>query len=379
MRVVVLGGGLVGGAIARDLALDGEYQVTVCDISSERLEKLEACEGIDVSKVDLSNADQLSGAVSEADVVVGAVPGHMGFETVRRVIEQGKDIVDISFFPEDAMELDSLAGEGGVRCLVDFGVAPGCSNLICGRSLESFKEIDQLLCMVGGLPEERILPWEYQAPFSPSDVLEEYSRPARILKDGEIVTLPPLTQRELVDFPGVGTLEAFLTDGLRTLLRFREIPDMIEKTLRYPGYLDKIDLLMESGFMDTEPLIIGGKPVVPLELTSELLFRAWKQEPCDRDLTVMLVSVMGTLKDGRRVCRTWNMLDRYDEITGTSSMARTTGYACTAGVRMLSRGLWKETGVHPPEDVGRDGTCFDFIMDELRKRNVCFEPSECEI
>lgn len=366
----------MGGAIARDLAARGEFHVTVCDNSPDVLGKFHEEEGIDTLEVDLSHSSGIGQALRGADLAVGAVPGFMGFDTVRKVIEQGMDIVDISFFPEDSIALDELARSNGVRCLVDFGIAPGCSNLVCGRCAESFREIDSFSCMVGGLPEERSFPWEYQAPFSPSDVLEEYTRPARIMRGGREVTLPPLTERELVDFPGVGTLEAFLTDGLRSLLRIEGIPDMVEKTLRYPGYVDRILLLRDSGFLGTEPVQLPSGNAVPLELTSRLLFRAWKQLPDDRDLTVMRIQVTGTESDGQKVERTWDLLDRYDPSTGISSMARTTGFTCTAGVRLLARGLWSETGVHPPEDVGRDPDCFRFVMDELRLRGVVFRSSQ---
>ncbi|MFO8184530.1 MAG: saccharopine dehydrogenase C-terminal domain-containing protein [Candidatus Aegiribacteria sp.] len=373
MKVAVLGGGLVGGAAARDLASDGEFRVRVCDASEAALERFADDRGIETMHADLSREGAVASAVAGADLVVGAVPGFMGFQTVRRVIEEGKDIVDISFFPEDPFGLDGPARKRGVRCLVDLGIAPGCSNLVCGRARETFRDITEFSCMVGGLPEERKLPWEYQAPFSPADVLEEYTRPARLVRDGKALTLPPLTERELVDFPGVGTLEAFLTDGLRTLLRGGDIPNMVEKTLRYPGYVDKVLLLRETGFLDSEEVETSGGRVAPLELTSELLFRAWEQKPGDRDLTVMRMKVAGREGDGRPVTRVWNLLDRYDVNSGTTSMARTTGYTCTAGVRLLAREKWKETGVHPPEDLGRLEDCYTFVMDQLKQRGVLFE------
>ncbi len=379
MKVAVLGGGLVGSAIARDLASKGEFQVRLSDISREILDRFKGDEGIETVQTDLSGDEGLACALDGADMAVGAAPGFMGFDTVRRVIEAGKDIVDISFFPEDALLLDRLARDRGVRCLVDFGIAPGCSNLVCGRCLETFTKIDEFTCMVGGLPEERRLPWEYQAPFSPSDVLEEYTRPARFVRGGEVVTLPPLTERQLVYLPGVGTLEAFLTDGLRTLLRVKGIPLMVEKTLRYPGYVDRVNLLLDTGFLGTEPVQLASGEVVPLELASRLLFSAWKQKPGDRDLTVMRIEVSGTVTDGGKITRTWDLLDRYDPESRTTSMARTTGYTCTAGVRMMAEGMWTETGVHPPEDVGRDADCYGFVMEQLEKRGVRFRVREQRI
>lgn len=375
MKAVVLGCGMVGSAIAEDLARHGEYSVRVCDISSDALERVTE-DSIEKLPADLSDPNTIRRVTADADVVVGAVPGFMGYRTLRNVITAGKDIVDISFFPEEARGLDDLARKNGVRCLVDFGIAPGCSNLICGYSAEVYEEVRSFTCMVGGLPEERRLPWEYQAPFSPCDVLEEYTRPARYVRGGEVVTEMPLTGRELADFRGIGTLEAFLTDGLRSLLKMEGIDNMVEKTLRYPGYADKILLLKDSGMLSTEAVDVEGVPVRPLEVTSRLLFEEWKQHPGDRDFTVMRIKVEGLKSGGTEFTSTWNLLDRYDEASSTTSMARTTGYTCTAGVRMLAEGLWKETGVHPPEDVGTRSECFDFIIDELKKRNVIFRTED---
>lgn len=367
---------MVGKAMVRDLAAKGEFQVLAADVSPDALEALRDVPGVSTVRADLSSPGEVAGIVRGADIAVGAVPGFMGYRTTEAVIRAGVDIVDISFFPEDFQGLDDLAKRSGVRCLVDFGVAPGCSNLLCGHAAETLGRMDSFLCMVGGLPQERHLPWEYQAPFSPADVIEEYTRTARIVRGGRVVSLPPLTEPELVDFDGVGTLEAFLTDGLRSLLRMEGVPEMIEKTLRYPGYIDKVKLLGGSGFLSALPVRVGGAEVVPLELTSRLLFDAWKQGPSDRDFTAMRVIVAGSDKSGKPLRVRWDMLDRYDAMTGISSMARTTGYTCTAAVRMLASGLWNVQGAVPPEEVGRNRSCFDFIMGELRSRSIDFIRTE---
>ncbi|HVN74959.1 MAG TPA: saccharopine dehydrogenase C-terminal domain-containing protein [Thermoanaerobaculaceae bacterium] len=371
MRVVVLGGGLVGGVIARDLARNGEFEVTVADVSSEVLGRLAGVAGITTLRADLSDPSEVARVVGGHDLVVGAVPGHMGFATLKAVIEAGKSVVDISFFPEDALALDALARGRGVCAVVDCGVAPGCSNLILGRMEDEFETVDRFVCYVGGLPAVRTWPWEYKAPFSPADVLEEYTRPARYVAAGRVVTMPALSEPELVEFPGVGTLEAFNTDGLRSLLVTVKVPNMIEKTMRYPGHIEKIRVLRESGFFDTRPIDVGGARVRPLDVTSRLLFPSWQFGPGEEDLTAMRVTVEG-ISTGRSVRRTFEMVDRFDRTTGTTSMARTTGFTCTAGVRLVASGLWGRKGVSPPEFLGRDRRCYDFVVADLAKRGVVF-------
>ncbi len=371
MRVAVLGGGMVGGVIAKDLAREGEFEVTVADVSDGALARLAGIAGIATTRAELGSAAEIRRVVDGCDVAVGAVPGHMGFATLKAVIEAGKDVVDISFFPEDALALDELARARGVRAVVDCGVAPGCSNLILGRMEKEFDELERFVCLVGGLPAVRTWPWDYKAPFSPSDVLEEYTRPARYVAAGRLVTMPALSEPELVEFPGVGTLEAFNTDGLRSLIATVNVPNMVEKTMRYPGHIEKIRVLRESGFFATAPVEVAGVRVRPLDVTSRLLFPSWQFGPGEEDLTAMRVVVEGA-SGGHRLRRTFEMVDRFDRATGTTSMARTTGYTCTAGVRTLASRLWERAGVSPPEYVGRDRRCYEFIMADLAKRNVAF-------
>ena len=214
-HVVVLGAGRVGGAMALDLAPD--FRVTVADRSEEALSRMRA-KGLSTLTADLGSPDAVKAAVASADLVVGAVPGFMGFATARAVIEAGKPLVDISFFDEDCFELDALARTQGLTAIVDCGVAPGCGNIILGDTARQWDRVTAFECLVGGLPVVRTWPYEYKAGFSPIDVLEEYTRPARYVKDGRTVTLPALSEPELINFEGLGTLESFNTDGLRSLI-----------------------------------------------------------------------------------------------------------------------------------------------------------------
>lgn len=371
MRIVVLGCGLVGHAMVADLAAEPRFEVTAVDRDGARLGRVQALPGVRVHTADLSDPRELARAVADADLVVGAVPGFMGYETVRRVIALGKPVVDICFFPEDPFGLDELAREQGVPAFVDCGVAPGCSNLLAGWATTRLDEVERFVCYVGGLPVVRSWPWEYKAPFSPADVLEEYTRPARFVEHGVPVTKPALTDPEPVEIEGVGTLEAFNTDGLRTLLRTLSIPFMVEKTMRYPGYLDKIRLLRDSGFFASDPVRIGDIEVSPLALTSRLLFPLWQLGPDDEDVTVMRVAAEGR-RQGMRVRLEWELSDRYDRTTGTASMARTTGYTCTAVVRMWADGHLPQTGVIPLELLGQKPGLAAMLLADLATRNVRF-------
>lgn len=224
-KIVVLGAGMVGRAIAIDLAK--KHNVVSADIFTKSLKKLASINNIKTVKINLSKKENIKDIISDSNLVVSAVPGFMGFETLKTIIESGKDVVDIAFFPEDALQLDALAKKHNVTAIMDCGVAPGMSNAILGYH-NTKMTVENFEFYVGGLPLERTLPFQYKAPFSPIDVIEEYIRPARFVVDGKVVTKPALSDTEMMEFNKVGTLEAFNTDGLRSLIKTMNIPNMKE-------------------------------------------------------------------------------------------------------------------------------------------------------
>ena len=368
-HIVVLGAGRVGGAMALDLAPD--FKVTVADRSEAALARMQA-RGLAIREADLGTPEGVKVAVADADLVLGAVPGFMGFATARAVLEAGKHLVDISFFDEDCFELDALAKAQDRIAITDCGIAPGAHNIILADTARQWDQVTAFECMVGGLPVIRTWPWEYKAGFSPIDVIEEYTRPTRYRKEGKVVVYPALSEAELLDFDGLGTLECFNTDGLRSLLQtFPDIPDMKEKTLRYPGHIEKMRMLREAGFFNKAKLQVAGVEVSPLDLTTALLFPMWFMQEGDEDFTVMRVTVEGR-QGGRTVKKVLDLLDRYDRTTKTTSMARTTGYTATAAVRLVASGGFTRKGISPPEFIGRQPGAWDFMRAELAKRGIRF-------
>ena len=361
---------MVGSAIAMDLAKDAE--VRVVDRSPAALARVADRYGVATHEANLSRGEAITEAVADADVVVGALASHLGFGALRAVIEAGKPYVDISFMAEDFLELSALAAERGVTAVVDCGVAPGMSNMSAGRGVASLARCDRLEIYVGGLPVERRWPYEYKAGFAPADVIEEYTRPARMVEHGEVVVYPALSGIELLDFEGLGTLEAFRTDGLRSLIHTLEVPTMVEKTMRYPGHAELMRAMRDTGLFSKEPVVVKGEAVVPLALTSALLFPKWTFEEGEADLTVMRVATTGVDSQGERIRHRWDLVDRYDPATGLRSMSRTTGFPAAIVARMLARGEWSRPGVPPPEILGKEEAVFDHVLAELKQRGVIY-------
>lgn len=374
-RITVLGTGLVGSLVARDLAADPALLVTAWDADPAALDRLAAVPRLDCRRADLSDLAAVATAVESADAVAVAVPGFLGVPVLRAVLAQKKPIVDISFSPEDPFLLDEEAKAAGVSAVVDCGVAPGLSNLLAGSALSELDRGERVRILVGGLPSKRVWPWEYRLVFSLTDVLEEYTRPARYREAGVLRTRPALSDPEHVEFAGLGTLEAFLTDGSRTLLRTLEVPDLVEKTLRWPGHIERIRVLRETGFLDGTPVRVGKTEIAPRALTEALLSRAWRLPEGDEEFTVLRVEVEG-VRAGARTRITYDLLDRTDPDTGATSMARTTGFPCAIVARLLARGAWTRPGIAPPEFLGRDAAVTGTILEELSRRGVSIERRE---
>ncbi len=372
MKVVVLGAGYVGNVMARDLAEDPSIEVLIVDINQKVLDKLTNDDDLHGICADLSNPNIIKDIVKDFDLVIGALPCFIGYKALKAAIEAGKNIVDISFFEEDALSLDELAKEKGVTAVVDCGVAPGSSNIILGYIDSILDKTESFLCYVGGLPVERNWLFDYKSPYLPLEVIEDYTNLARYIENGEIVVKPGLSEPELLDFPEVGTLVAFNTDGLRSLIKTMDIPFMKEKTLRYPDHIEQMRMLQKAGFFNTEEIDIKGKKIKPIELTSRLLFDQWMFEEGDEDFTVMKIIIEG-MKDSKKLRYTYDMLDRYDREKRRLSIARTTGYTCTAVARIVLEGKFNETGIIHPELLGKQSEVYHQVIEYLKKRNVIFK------
>jgi saccharopine dehydrogenase-like NADP-dependent oxidoreductase len=373
-HAVVLGAGMVGSVVAADLAADPEFEVTVADADPAALRAAGARAGgkLATAQADLSHAPTIKGIVAAADVVVGALPGRLGRAALEAVIDAGRNCCDISFMAEDALELDERARNKGVTAVVDCGVAPGLSNMLAGRAAVALQPCARIAIYVGGLPRDPQPPLNYKAAFSPADVIELYVRPARLVEQGRVVVRPALSDVEPIEFAGVRALEAFNTDGLRSLIRTLDVPNMVEKTVRYPGHAELMRAFRETGLFSAEPVTVGAESVRPVDLAGAVLFPRWGYEPGEEDLTVLRVIAEGR-DEGGPARLAWELIDRYDTASGTTSMGRTTAFPCAITARLIADGRIAEPGVVPPEAIGRRPELLDHILSELRARNVNVE------
>ena len=371
-KAVVLGCGKVGSVMACDLAETDGWNVLAVDPSPESLAQVEGRANIDTRQADCSDPAVVTALAEEHDIVIGALPSSMGYAAMETVIRTGTPLCDISFMTDDFLDLDALAKEHQTTVIADCGVAPGMSNMLSSWGVSKLDRAENLEILVGGVPRERYAPWEYKAGFSPYDVIEEYVRPSRVVEHGEIVIKEALSEPEPIEFAGVGTLEAFNTDGLRSLAETLDVPHMREKTLRYPGHIALAYALRDAGLFSEEPVEVDGVMVRPRALLAKLLFPKWTYKPMEEDLTVMRVTVEGDL-DGVPTRFRWDLFDALDPETGFSSMARTTGFTCTVVARLMLDGTITKHGVFAPEHIATDEGVLDKVLAGLAERNINYE------
>ena len=353
-KIFQVGAGLVGKTMALDLSK--KFELHLGDLNLNLLNSIKSQDSsIHIKQIDVQDKVRFKSWIDEADIILLAVPGFLGYQTLSTIIECGKYVVDISFSPEDVLMLDSLAKEHGVSVVVDAGVAPGIPNFLLGY-WNSKILINSFDYCVGGLPKNPSPPYNYKAPFSPIDVIEEYTRPARMLIDHEVITEPALSDIEIMEFQDAGRLEAFNTDGLRSLLStMNHIPNLKEKTLRFPGHAALMLNYRNQGLFDESNI----------EKTSKKLFQEWKLDENEIEFTVLDIIIKGEMK-----IITYHLYDEFDLSSRTSSMARTTGYTATASINLILDNLFNSRGVFPPEIVGANINCMEFILEYLRQRNV---------
>jgi lysine 6-dehydrogenase len=364
----------MGSTVARDLVKSKSVdKVTVCDVDRKRLQSLTRVERspkLSVKVHDVRRKDETVRLLRNFDVGVGALPHAFSEYAILSTIQAGVDFVDLIFgWRFGRTEIDSAAKRKGITIIPACGLAPGLTNILAMAGAEELDKIDEVHIKVGGIPEKPKPPLNYRIVFSFEAVLEEYLRNARIIKHGRIVDVPALSGLETLSFPHpIGRCECFFTDGLSTLVQtMRNVREMDEKTIRWPGHVDQLRTLIECGLFDTAPVELNDRRIIPRKFVSNLLSKKLMLGN-DRDLTLLRIDVTGK-KRKRQVHRRYEMIDHYDAKNGTTSMARTTAFPCSIATQILGLGKIAVKGICPPELAFKNELREEFLG-YLRERGL---------
>jgi saccharopine dehydrogenase-like NADP-dependent oxidoreductase len=379
MKILVLGCGNIGSVVAKDLAQSlSSAQVVIADVNEDRVKEVTSKigqENVSWTKVDASNHSELVNTLKKFDLAVGALPGVMGCRVCKAAIAAKRDIVDVSYMPEDVMTLHQDALKAEITILPDCGMSPGLGSILAGHAASKLDKLQSVHMLNGGLPEKPVPPLGYVITWSVHDLIDMYSRKVTIVKRSKPIEVEAMTGLEEISFPGVGKLEAFYTDGLRTMLHtMKGVKDMWEKSLRYPGHVEKINLLKNLGFFDDKPLGIENLNIPPREVTAALFERKMKRKDVP-DIVVMRVEVNG-LKNGKNVTYTYHVLDHYDKQHQVTAMARTTAYTSSVIAQLLAEKGVNEKGVVPPEKLGMNEEFYNGYIGLMQKRNVAVKETK---
>jgi len=353
MQIVVVGGGMQGRVIAQNLQARKEKpEVIVADLKDPG--SLPA--GTKFVQVDVLDQGAAKALVAKADAVVLAVPSPIAHQALSNLIAAGRPVADVSFTPDPPLDLDEKAKQFGATCIVDCGIAPGLSHILVGAAHSELGGLDSVKIHVGGMPQLPPPGFHHAVYFNPHDLIAEYVRPARARKGGKDFAPAPMDVpfEDFTDAGGLGQLQAFLSDGLRSLLTsYPDVPDMAELTLRWTGHLDCMKSLHLMGLLQDETAAQRIATVLNTRFASD-------EYP---DVLLMVVEA----RRGKQV-KLWRLIDRRHE--GQSAMSRTTGYTTAAVAMVLARGEFKEHGVFPPEKLGQFPKIVEGIVGDLAERGV---------
>ena len=385
MKVLVLGSGMMGSAIAFDLVKANDVEeILLTDIDeqrarsvSESLPTISRKATIRSARLDINYFDDVVSAMRGMDVAIGAVSYTQNYMLTKAAIESGTHFLDLggnNEIVERQLTLHPKAVAAKVCILPNCGLAPGLVNVLAASGAKRFDTIDEIHLRVGGLPQHPRPPLNYQLVFSPEGLINEYVEPAEVIRGGKIMHVESMTDLEEIAFPPpFGTLEAFNTSGgLSTLPQMLEgkVRELDYKTIRYKCHCEKFKTLLDVGFASNEPIMVGETVRTTREVFTDLLRK--KLDSNGPDVVLLRATISGTMGGEPRRDRGWQktlayeMLDYYDDVDNMTAMMRTTAFPTSIMAQMLGRGQIMTHGVMPPEQ------CIpaEPLVQELKNRNI---------
>ncbi|MFH1422567.1 MAG: saccharopine dehydrogenase family protein [Planctomycetota bacterium] len=373
MKIIVIGCGNIGSVAADDLSRSlSNVEITLADNNKEKVKSTAGKikrKNVKWRCIDATDKKQLINEIKKYNLVVGLLPADFGYSLIESCINAGRDLVDVSYMPENPLKLNNSAVKAGVTVIPDCGLAPGISNVLVGHAVSKLDKVLSVHILVGGLPEKPVPPLGYTVTWSPENLIDEYTRKTRIQKKGKMVEVETLSGLEEIEIPKAGRLEAFFTDGLRTLLHtVQPKEEMWEKTLRYPGHVEKIKLLKSLGFFEQDKIKVAGNLVSPKKFTATLFEKTLRKSKI-KDIVALRVKVSG-IKNNVKRTYLYHLFDRFDSKSKTSAMSRTTAYPASVFAQILLKKIINKKGVIALEKLGSDKNIYNLFISELNKRGI---------
>jgi len=390
MKILLLGTGLQGKAALHDLSISPSVsKVTAADVNYDDLNTFVS--KLDTDKVttvhlDVRDQDQVSGLMQTADAVIILLPKEFRLQIAQLAVARGIHFIETSYTMPEYADLGKEAADKGVTLLPEFGLDPGIDLVLAGRAIRELDEVQELHAYGTGVPEPQAAnnPLLYKISWTFAGVLSAYQRPARMLKDGQVIDLSP---REMfdekylhhIDVEDVGHMEAYFNGDAVKYLDVFGISETTQTTgrysLRWPGHSAFWQKIVGLGFLQEEAIRVGDKrvEVSPRQFVHDLLSPQLQYKPDERDIAGIRIDVCG-LRGGKRVRVIYQMMDRRDLETGFLAMQRTVGFTASIGAQMILRGDIQKRGLlTPSNDVPSD-----IFISELEKRGIIISRYEMD-
>lgn len=373
MKYAVLGAGLMGKAFVYDLLQQNDTdEVILADKNQHKLS--EAAWMMDNPRlrteiIDANNPEQVRFILDQVDAAVGAIHYEFNLLFTRTAISTGTHFCDLggnNSIVDQQLALHKEAEKAGITVIPDCGLAPGLVSVLVKWGMEKFDWVDSIKIRVGGLPKKPTGILKYGRLFSVEGLINEYIEPVRVLRDGRLQEIEPLTEIEPLEFPEpYGQLEAFSTSGgLSTLVESYKdrLKNLDYKTIRYPGHCSAIRAIFELGFFSSDPINTPEGKIRPRALAARLIE---KHIPlCEDDVTLVRIAF-----EGGSMHHSLTIIDKGMAKPPLTAMMRTTAFPASIIMQMQARGLIDKKGVVPQERC----VPTDIFIDELKKRQIIVE------
>ncbi|MGG0670971.1 saccharopine dehydrogenase family protein [Sporosarcina koreensis] len=378
MKVVVLGAGLMGKEAVRDLVKsDDVTKVYLADLNLKPAEDFAEqlmSDKLDLLQLDATNDLQLQEVMALGDVVINALFYTFNEKVARTAVEIGVHSIDlgghIGGATDAVLALADKAAAKGVTIIPDLGVAPGMINILSGYGAGKLDKVESIKLYVGGIPVKPEPPLNYNVVFSLEGVFDHYTDPSHVIRNGQLLEVPSLSEVETIHFDEFGELEAFHTSGGTSTLTktFPNVQTLEYKTIRYKGHAEKFQLLVDLGLLSREnEVTVGDKQVKVRDVMREQLSPQLRLG--DKSDAVLLRVIVSGEAHGMPATYEYNLVTKKDLTVNETAMARATANTISIVAQMIGNGTITKRGVHPPENIVPGAE----YIEEMKKRGVDIE------
>lgn len=378
IHYAIIGAGRQGTASTYDLVQNGNADKVLlidsnpdnAEASSELINKLTG-KNICIPKyADVRELKSLRELLSDCHAMISAVPYKFNYELTELAIDMGINFCDLGGNTELVKEqllLNERAKEKQISVVPDCGMDPGLNISLIMYMYELFDEPVSIKSYGAGLPQKPKPPYHYHILFNLEGLTNEYYGNAIYVRNGKAAKVPALTEFEDIELPEpFKKLEAAVTSGGLSTLPYtleNKIQTLENKTLRYSGHWQRFQAFSELGLFETEPVRVNNTEVIPREFYHTLI----EPQITSMDLKDYgIIKIIGNGKKDNKDCKIeLELIDKFDENTGFTSMQRLTGWHGSI-ISILSAEGKVNTGAVPVEKAVAGKT----IYEEIAKRGI---------